>query len=96
MAVLVFIDSFVGTVINLYAFLIIVGALLSWVHVFSVNPIRNPIFLRIEGIVYQATEPYLSFLRRFIPNFGSLDITPLAGIFLLFFARYLIHQILVF
>ena len=58
-----------------FTMIIIVGALLSWV---SPDP-YNPVVQAIYGI----TEPLLKPIRRFLPLFGGLDLSPIVAIFCL-------------
>jgi len=57
-------------VINLYLWVVIIAALITWVRPDPYNPIVQ--------ILYKLTEPAYAFIRRYIPtNFGGLDIAPL-------------------
>jgi YggT family protein len=55
-----------------FSVVLIVGALLSWV---SPDP-RNPIVQTIYGI----TEPLLAPFRRFLPNLGGIDLSPILAL----------------
>jgi len=66
-----------------YIIVIIVRVLLSWIR-------HNPYHPLIR-IVYQITEPPLSFIRQYVPNLGGLDISPI----ILIFAIYIIERILI-
>ncbi len=57
---------------HFFTLVIIAGALLSWV---SPDP-RNP----IVQAIYSISEPILSPFRRFTPNLGGIDISPIFGI----------------
>lgn len=70
--------QFLLTLIDIYTWLIIARVLLSWFPI----P-RNEFVLSIYSLLYQATEPYLGLFRRFIPNFGALDISPIVAIMVL-------------
>ena len=73
--------------INIYTWLIIIRALLSWVNPDPYNPIV--IFLR------RSTDLILEPLRRKIPSFGGIDFTPLIAIFILVFInRFLVTSII--
>lgn len=61
--------------LNLYQLAILVRVLLSWFP----NAQNN----RFGFFIHQTTEPYLGFLRRFIPNAGIFDLSPLIGMLLL-------------
>jgi len=73
--------------INIYIFLIVIDAFLSWVNPDPFNPIV--VFLR------RSTEPVLAPLRRRIPPLGGIDFTPLIAVFILVFLRIFIAQSLI-
>ena len=56
--------------------------ILSWIQV----PPSNPLY-PIATIIYQVTEPILGPIRRVLPNFGMLDLSPMVAIFLIIFVQ---------
>ena len=73
--------------LNIYMWLIIARALLSWVNPDPYNPIVR--------FLYNVTEPVLSFLRRRVPVvFGGLDLSPLIVIVAIMFLRMFLVQTL--
>jgi YggT family protein len=76
----------IDTVITLYVWLLIAGAVLSWLIAFNVVNVRNPIVLQIADFLDRVTEPALRPIRRILPNLGGIDVSPiilLLGIFFL-------------
>ena len=73
--------------LDLYIWAIIISAILSWlVHFGVINPSNQ--FIRMIGeFLWRITEPALRPLRRFIPNLGGIDVTPIILILLIFFAQ---------
>ena len=69
--------------IKLYQWAIILAAIFSWLYAFNVVNPRNQIISTIGDLLYRITEPALKPLRRFIPNLGGIDISPVALYFLL-------------
>ena len=67
--------QFVNILTNVLMIAILIRAIISWFPVSRENPF-------IE-VVHQVTEPILAPLRRVVPTFGAIDLTPLAAIFLL-------------
>ena len=63
--------------ITLYIYVIIARVVISWIRV---NPYNS-----IVKFIYMITEPILLRIRRFIPNLGGLDISPMILIFILIF-----------
>jgi YggT family protein len=72
--------------LNLYVWVIIASAIFSWLIAFNVVNPRNQFVMTLSNVLYQLTEPLLRPIRRFMPNLGAIDISPiilLLGIFLL-------------
>lgn len=71
------------SVIQLIILVVIVSAILSWLIAFDVLNVRNPTVYRIVRALDAITEPLLRPIRRFIPNLGGIDISPIVLILLL-------------
>ena len=72
--------------LNLYTWLIIASAVISWLVAFNVVNTGNDVVRSIWSFLYQVTEPALRPIRRILPNLGGIDVSPiilLLGIFLL-------------
>lgn len=76
--------------LDIYWWIIILAAIFSWLYAFGVINPRNQAVNTIGRMLYQLTEPALRPLRRFIPNFGGLDITPLILLLLIFLIQRII------
>jgi YggT family protein len=84
--------SFLGPVveviilaINIYWWIIIVSAVLSWLIAFNViNTYSRPVAM-IGDFLYRATEPALRPIRQFLPNLGGLDVSPVILLLILWF-----------
>ena len=64
-------------VLNLYTWVVILGAILSWLIAFGVVNIRND-FVRAAWNAFLAlTEPFLRPIRNFLPNTGGIDLSPI-------------------
>ena len=81
------------SIITIYLWIIIINALLSWLVAFNVLNTQNRFVLSILDTTYKLTDPALSKIRRFIPMFGSIDISPVILILILMFLRNLIFEI---
>jgi YggT family protein len=68
-----------GMVLELYMWIVIVSALISWVNPDPYNPVVR--FLR------QATEPVLGRVRRYLPPMGGLDLSPIVVILAIVFLK---------
>lgn len=80
------ISFFVVPILNLFWFLIIIRVILSWLVSFDVVNMRNAFVAQIYSFLLAITEPVLRPIRRFIPSFQGVDLSPL---FLLFFIPWL-------
>jgi YggT family protein len=67
----------VFSLIDLIIFVVIVTAILSWLIAFDVLNVRNATVNRIVGFLNALTEPLLRPIRRFMPNLGGIDISPI-------------------
>ena len=66
----------VMVILNLYTWVIIAGAILSWLIAFGVVNIRNDFVRSIWTLLNNLTEPALRPIRRIMPNLGAIDISP--------------------
>jgi len=64
-------------VLDLYVWLLIASAILSWLIAFNVVNTRNQFVAAVAEFLYRITEPALAPIRRFMPNLGGLDISPI-------------------
>ncbi len=80
----------IDTLLGLYIWVIIIGAILSWLVAFDVVNTRNRVVYVIGDFTYRLTEPALRPIRRVVPDLGGVDISPLLLILLLFFVRRLL------
>jgi YggT family protein len=66
--------------LRLYVWAIILGAVFSMLVGFGVLDTRNRLVWSIGDFLYRVTEPALRPIRRFLPVFGSIDLSPLVAI----------------
>ena len=64
-------------VLDLYIWLLIAAAILSWLVAFNVVNTRNQFVAAVGEFLYRITEPLLAPIRSFLPNLGGLDISPI-------------------
>lgn len=76
--------------LDLYWWVIIASAIFSWLYAFNVVNARNQFVGSIGNMLYRLTEPALRPIRRFMPDLGGVDISPIILLLLLFFLRQLI------
>ncbi|MGQ7793519.1 YggT family protein [Faunimonas sp. B44] len=76
--------------LNLYTWVIIASAIFSWLYAFNVVNPRSTFVSTVGRILYQLTEPALRPIRRYVPTFGGLDISPIILILLVFLVERII------
>ena len=76
--------------LQLYVWLLIAAAVLSWLVAFNVVNTRNQFVAMIGDFLYRVTEPVLRPIRNSLPNLGGIDISPIVVIFIIIFLRYVI------
>ena len=80
-------------IITIYLWIIIINAILSWLVAFNILNTQNRFVFSVLDATYKMTDPALNRIRRFIPTFGSIDVSPVILILLLMFLRNIIFEI---
>jgi len=81
------------SIITIYLWIIIINAILSWLVAFNILNTQNRFVFSVLDTTYKLTDPALNKIRRFIPMFGSIDISPVILILFLMFLRNIIFEI---
>ena len=68
--------GFISSLITLYIYVIIAGAVMSWLMAFNVVNPYNPFVRSVWQGLNALTEPLLRPIRRFMPDLGGIDISP--------------------
>jgi len=76
--------------LELYTYVIIAAAIFSWLYAFNIVNSNNQIINSIGRVLYNLTEPALRPIRRFLPDLGGVDISPVILLLLIIFIRQLI------
>lgn len=84
--------SLIDLVLSAITWILIASAVVSWLIAFNVINTRNQIAYTIADALYRLTEPILRPVRRFIPNLGGIDISPVVVILLIIFLRNLMRE----
>ena len=80
-------------IITIYLWIIIINAILSWLVAFNILNTQNRFVFSLLNATYKMTDPALNKIRRFLPTFGSIDLSPVVLILLLMFLRNIIFEI---
>jgi YggT family protein len=70
-------------ILQIYIWLLIAAAVLSWLVAFNVVNTRNQVVATIGDFLYRITEPVLRPIRNMLPNLGGLDVSPVILILLI-------------
>jgi len=71
--------------LKLYSYVVIANVIVSWLIAFNVLNTQNKLVYSILEFSYRLTDPILNKIRRFLPNLGSLDISPIILLLLIWF-----------
>lgn len=82
----------VDKVIDIYTWIVIASAIMSWLVAFGVVNVRNQFIRMVVDFLYRVTEPALRPIRRIMPNLGGVDISPVILLLLLFLLRSLLAE----
>ena len=75
------------TALDLYMWIVIIGVILSWLVAFNFVNTSNRFVYMVGDFTHRATEPALGRIRRYIPNLGGMDVSPVVLILLLIFVQ---------
>ncbi len=78
--------------LNLYVWILIVSAVLSWLIAFNVVNTRNQFVSTVWDFLHRITEPALRPIRNLLPNLGGIDISPIILLLLIFFIQSVITR----
>ena len=80
--------------VELYKWVVIVAVIVSLLFSFNVVNASNQFVHFVSGFLFRATEPALRPIRRFIPNLGGLDVSPVILLVALFFLQRVLQELL--
>ena len=88
-SIFVLLDS----VITIYIWIIIINAISSWLVAFNILNTQNRFVFSVLDTTSKLTDPALNKIRRFLPTFGSIDLSPVVLILFLMFIRNIVFEI---
>lgn len=83
----------IGTIIQLYIWVLIISAVLSWLVAFNVINRHNRFVYMAGDFMWRLTEPVLRPIRRVLPNLGGIDLAPVVLILLLYFIQNVMYRV---
>ena len=79
-------------ILKLYSYVVIANVLISWLIAFNILNTQNRFVYSILELSYRLTDPILNRIRGFLPNLGSLDISPIILLLLIWFIEMCMKQ----
>jgi len=80
--------------LDLYKWIVIIHIILGWLVHFGVVNTHQPFVAAVGRFLFALTEPALRQVRRFVPNMGGIDISPIILFFIIFFLQAVIVNIM--
>ena len=81
-------------ILKLYSYVVIANVIVSWLIAFNILNTSNRFVYSVLDVSHKLTDPPLNFIRRYLPNLGSIDISPIILILALMFLRNLVFELL--
>ena len=72
-------------ILKLYSYVVVANVIISWLVAFNIINTQNRFVYALLELTYKLTEPFLRRIRRFLPNLGALDISPIILLLLIWF-----------
>jgi|TARA_Y100000746_G_scaffold135520_1_gene116072 YggT family protein len=72
-------------ILKIYTYVVIANVVISWLIAFNVLNTSNRFVYSILELTYRLTDPFLNRIRRFLPNLGAFDISPIILLLLIWF-----------
>ena len=72
-------------ILKIYSYVVIANVVISWLIAFNILNTQNRFVYSVLEFTYRLTDPILNKIRRFLPNLGSLDISPVILLLLIWF-----------
>ena len=72
-------------VLKIYTYVVIANVVISWLIAFNILNTSNRFVYSILEFTYRLTDPFLNRIRRFLPNLGAFDISPIILLLLIWF-----------
>ncbi len=73
--------------LSIFTWILIGSAIFSWLYAFNVINSSNRFVASLGQFFYNVTEPVLRPIRRFLPDLGGIDISPIVVLLIIFFLR---------
>jgi YggT family protein len=92
-AIIVPFFNLIVAALQIYVWCLIISIVLSWLVAFKVINTSNRFVYLVGDFLYRITEPALGRIRRFLPNMGGVDLSPIVLILLIFFVQEILTRL---
>lgn len=82
-------------VLDIVWWIVILSAIFSWLYAFNIINSSNQFVNSIGTMLYKLTEPIYGRIRRFLPDLGGIDISPIIVLVIIYFLQQLLYGMLV-
>jgi YggT family protein len=83
----------IDIILGLYVWVLFLSIIMSWLIMFNVVNTTNRFVYVAGDFLYKVTEPALRPIRRFLPNIGGMDISPIVLLLAIWFVRDVIRRL---
>ena len=83
-----------NVVLDLYVWVVVAGVVLSWLTAFGVVNTNNKAVYMVGDFIYRVTEPVLRPIRKILPDFGTVDLSPIALILIIMFLQSFVNRLI--
>ena len=77
--------NLISNIIDLFNIVLIAYIILSWLISFNIINRYQPFVAKVYDVLTRLTEPVLKPIRKFMPDLGGIDISPIVLVLLLNF-----------
>lgn len=81
---------FIDYLLELYTYVVFAAVIFSWLIGFNVINAYNPFVRSLWRALTAVTEPLLRPIRRFLPDLGGLDVSPIILLLAIYFVRFVV------
>lgn len=69
--------NLISTILSLYSFVLFLAIVINWLTAFNILNTRSNFVNKLSFVLYQLTEPVLRRVRKYMPDLGGIDISPI-------------------
>jgi YggT family protein len=83
----------IDIILGLFVWILIFAVIMSWLISFNVVNTTNRVVHMLSDVLYRVTEPALRPIRRFMPNIGGIDLSPIVLLLAIWFLRDVLRRL---